>query len=367
MADTAVATDATAVAAAAVDAPVTGRQYVFFDISIDGVDEGRIVFELYNDVVPKTAENFRVLCTGEKPGLTYKNCPFHRIIPGFMCQGGDFTNQNGTGGISIYGEKFEDENFLLKHTKPGLLSMANAGPNTNGSQFFITTAVTSWLDGKHVVFGEVKRGMGLVRVMEECGSQEGATSKKVAIANCGQLTAEELASGGPADYPEDCLPEPTAEDCLLIATSAKEAGNAQFKAGEYAAAIKTYSRGLRFARFQVDNTSEATRDALHKVILPTLLNRAACNLKLKPVPFSAVRADTTEVLNFSSADPASKVKALFRRSQAQTDDDARKADLQAALTLEPGNADVLRALQQIKDKERAINEQQKKAFSKMFS
>ncbi|CAK9057297.1 Peptidyl-prolyl cis-trans isomerase (PPIase) (Cyclophilin) (CPH) (Cyclosporin A-binding protein) (PPI-II) (Rotamase) [Durusdinium trenchii] len=159
---------------------------VYFDISIGGEPAGRVVFGLYGDVVPKTAENFRQLCL-KGPGEGYQGCPFHRVIPGFMCQGGDFTNMNGTGGRSIYGNKFEDENFEFNHTKPGLLSMANAGPNTNGSQFFITVAPTDWLNGKHVVFGEVLEGYDVVEKMESMGSQSGRTRAQVVIDDSGEL------------------------------------------------------------------------------------------------------------------------------------------------------------------------------------
>ncbi|KAH8880088.1 peptidyl-prolyl cis-trans isomerase H [Thozetella sp. PMI_491] len=176
--------------------PSSGNPLVFFDITLGGEPLGRITFELFHDVVPRTAENFRQFCTGEsknhlKRPQGFKGSKFHRIIPQFMCQGGDFLNGDGTGSICIYGTKtFADENFNLKHDQPGLLSMANGGPNMNGSQFFITTVPTPFLDGKHVVFGKVVDGMDVVKKME--ATKTGYRGKDVpnmdvTIVQCGEM------------------------------------------------------------------------------------------------------------------------------------------------------------------------------------
>mmetsp|Transcript_17879 Transcript_17879/g.29587 ORF Transcript_17879/g.29587 Transcript_17879/m.29587 type:complete len:194 (-) Transcript_17879:1507-2088(-) len=173
------------------DPEITSK--VFFDVEIEGGEKGRIVMGLFGADVPKTSENFRALCTGEKgtgtsgKPLHYKGSIFHRIIPNFMIQGGDFTQFNGRGGESIYGEKFADENFKLKHEGPMYLSMANSGPNTNGSQFFITTIKTGWLDGKHVVFGKVIEGAEFVKTVEAQGTNSGTPKSKVTVVDSGEL------------------------------------------------------------------------------------------------------------------------------------------------------------------------------------
>ncbi|KAL7748021.1 peptidyl-prolyl cis-trans isomerase cpr6 [Sorochytrium milnesiophthora] len=363
--------------------------HTYFDIAIGGKPVGRIVFELFGDV-PRTADNFRALCTGEKgvgklgKPLHYKGSKFHRVIKNFMCQGGDFTAGNGTGGESIYGEKFEDENFNHKHDQLFLLSMANAGPGTNGSQFFITTSLTSHLDNKHVVFGRVVRGKNVVRHVEHTPTaDQDAPVNDVVVVDCGQFTpgsAEEqealaLSEWGAdnvPDFPDDHPDQPlSVETVLSIANAMKAAGNAHFKEGDYANAITKYDKAVRYLN-EKKHDDEITPEEAQQVAsvrVPTLLNRAFSHLKLGH--FSECITDCSTVLEASSKLTAvDRTKALFRRGSAYAGannfDDAMR-DLEAAAAESPDDAGVQRELALVKRKSAERKDKEKKVYQRMFA
>ncbi|KAI0417152.1 cyclophilin-like domain-containing protein [Xylaria grammica] len=362
------------------------RSRVFFDITIGKKPAGRVTFELYDDIVPKTAENFRCLCTGEKglgksgKPLSYKGSSFHRVIKQFMIQGGDFTEGNGTGGESIYGAKFEDENFELKHEKPFLLSMANAGPGTNGSQFFVTTVPTPHLDGKHVVFGEVKTGKSIVRQIENLTTQSDKPVHDATITDCGELTGpatEEVKAADPLgdqyeDFPEDETASAPldAAKVLQIASDCKEFGNKAFKAGDALTGLGKYQKGLRYLNEDpdLDAAGDDTKARLAALRFTLNCNSALLNLKLEAWD-DAERSAAAALAVPGTSDPE-KGKAHYRRGLAliklKDEDEAVKA-LQEARRLVPGDAAVVKELDAVKKQAAARLAKEKAAYKKFFS
>jgi peptidyl-prolyl isomerase D len=364
------------------------RPIVYFDISIGGEQLGKVVFSLYSDLVPKTAENFRALCTGEKgvgvsgKKLSFEGCSFHRVIKGFMCQGGDFTAGNGTGGESIYGEKFEDESFPVKHEKPFLLSMANSGPNTNGSQFFITVAPTPHLDGKHVVFGEVIRGKSIVRTIENnpTGDQD-KPIEPVVIQACGQLAADDPFLTAPPssdgdvyeDFPDDedrdVQNEPSI--ALEIATKVREIGNKLFKEGNVKGALGKWQKSLRYLDVHPilpDGSSQELITSYNALRAPLLLNIALAATKTNQGNL-AVRS-ASRALNIEGLSTADQAKALYRRSLGHTslnDESSAERDLTEASKLVPEDKAIATELARVKAAKKEKRDKEKKAYAKMFA
>ncbi|KAK1560869.1 hypothetical protein Q3G72_031823 [Acer saccharum] len=342
------------------------RPRCFFDISIGGELEGRVVIELFDDVVPRTAENFRALCTGEKGigpisgvPLHYKGNRFHRVIKGFMIQGGDFTAGDGTGGESIYGLKFEDENFELKHERKGMLSMANVGPDTNASQFFITTTRTSHLDGKHVVFGKVVKGMGVIRSVEHVTTVENdLPTVDIVIMDCGEIP--QGADDGTSnffndgdiypDWPTDLDKSPEELSWWMeVVDSIKAFGNEHYKKQDYKMALRKYRKGLRYLDicWEKDGIDEGRSSSLRKTKSQIFTNSAACKLKLGDLKGALLDTD------FALRDGDNNVKALFRQGQAYmalNDIDAAVESFDKAVKLEPNDGGIKKELAAAKKK-----------------
>ncbi|XP_055452646.1 peptidyl-prolyl cis-trans isomerase D [Psammomys obesus] len=353
---------------------------VFFDVDIGGERVGRIVLELFADIVPKTAENFRALCTGEKgtgsttgKALHFKGCPFHRIIKKFMIQGGDFSNHNGTGGESIYGEKFEDENFHYKHDQEGLLSMANAGPNTNGSQFFITTVPTPHLDGKHVVFGQVIKGLGVARMLENVEVNGEKPAKLCVIAECGELKEgddwgifpKDGSGDNHPDFPEDAdIDLKDVDKILLIAEDLKNIGNTFFKSQNWEMAIKKYAKVLRYMDSSKAVVEKADLSRLQPIALSCVLNIGACKLKM-----SDWQGAIDSCLEALEMDP-SNTKALYRKAQGWQglkEYDQALADLKKAQEIAPGDKAIQAEMLKVKQMIKAQKDKEKAVYAKMFA
>ncbi|RSH95180.1 peptidyl-prolyl cis-trans isomerase cpr6 [Saitozyma podzolica] len=371
------------------------RTVPYFDITIGGQPAGRITFELFDDLVPKTTENFKHLCIGDKANkdgrkLAYAGSAFHRCIKGFMLQGGDFTRGDGTGGESIYGEKFEDEAFPVKHEKPMLLSMANAGPNTNGSQFFITTVPTPHLDGKHVVFGRVRSNRGLVRRIENIPTTSDKPNEPVVIAAAGVLSPEEVAkedeerkaaAQGPAgediweDYPvdEEKIDAEKPEEALEVATKLKEIGTKEFKEGQFGVALDKYQKALRYLDVHPvlpPDAPETLVESYRATRLPLLTNAALAALKLSPPAASSAVSLATRALNLGKLSASEKGKALYRRALGKIqlkDDEGAEVDLKEALKNVPGDAGITRALKEVEVKRKERKDKERKAYAKMFA
>ncbi|KAL4071718.1 peptidyl-prolyl cis-trans isomerase [Scleroderma citrinum] len=379
------------------------RPLTYFDITIGGKPVGRIVFSLYSDLVPKTAENFRALCTGEKgigntgKPLHYAGSGFHRVIKEFMCQGGDFTAGNGTGGESIYGERFEDEAFSVNHTKPFLLSMANAGKDTNGSQFFITTRPTPHLDGKHVVFGEVIRGKSVVRTIENYPTDgTDVPTAPIIISACGVLSPDDPCLQTSITSGEDVWEDYAVDDesgadkdpnlALQISEKVKEIGIKYLKGtkADDGTVIESPQPGLALQKFQkaqrylelfIPDLPEGYPDpeGYHATYAKMLLSTAQLALRTQPPDTRIVISNTNVIIEeketyFNILEPKYQAMAYYRRGLARNlrgDHDLALADLAEANRIfpDPGTQN---EMARIKAHIKSAEEQEKKRYRKMF-
>ncbi|VVT51672.1 uncharacterized protein SAPINGB_P003174 [Magnusiomyces paraingens] len=367
---------------------MSARPRVFFDITIGGEIKGKVIFELFNDIVPKTAENFRALCTGEKgvgklgKPLFFKGSTFHRVIKGFMIQGGDFTAGNGTGGESIYGEKFEDENLdtsTLKHDRPFLLSMANAGPNTNGSQFFVTTVPTQHLDGKHVIFGQVLSGKSVIRAVEKTKTgPNDRPEEDVVIANCGEYPADKPLPPKVDDGTGDKYEESIADDeSIDINSSAsvfaavqdlKSIGTKLYKEGKLSKAFEKYSKASRFLEeYFPEDLSEADLKTDQDLKVSLYLNIAIVALRLnKNLEALEAAKNAMEVGEIGNQE---KAKALYRMGSAYLglkNHEESIAKYQEALKYAPNDSAILQGLNNAKTKLNERKQKERAIFSKFF-
>ncbi|KAK8787714.1 cyclophilin 40 isoform X3 [Amblyomma americanum] len=364
------------------DSVLPSNPHVFLDVRIGEEFVGRIVIELFRHLQPQTSENFRLLCTGEKGigvnkvPLHYKGCKFHKIMPKFMVQGGDITHGDGSGGDSIYGRFFPDEDLSLKHDRPGLVGMANSGPNTNGSQFYIVTVPTPHLDGKHVIFGQVVKGMGVVSVLEYVRTNENDVPvEDCIIENCGEIPPGGDFGICERDSTEDVFPPfpddsdfdfSNIEHIMCVAEKIRQSGNHYFRKEEYVSANAKYKKALRYLNrlHEVNELSKEQESKIAVVVLPCILNSAASKLKLKR--YHQALDDCDEALDLEPRHP----KALFRRGQAfhgMRDYEKSMANLQQALSLSPNNKAILSEIAAVKGEMQAYKAKERKAYAKLFN
>ncbi|CAN6617540.1 peptidyl-prolyl cis-trans isomerase Cpr6p [Trichomonascus vanleenenianus] len=361
------------------------RLYTYFDVVV-GEEQSRIVFELFKDIVPKTAQNFYELCTNPETKLgtknvplTYKNSIFHRVIKNFMIQGGDITDADGTGGESIYGETFEDENLELKHNEPFLLSMANAGPDTNGSQFFITCADAPHLDGKHVVFGKVIAGKSVVRQIEEVTvGDNDRPLLDVKVADCGKIESDMIkvravdATGDKYEkyMRDEVLVDLTKPETIFtVASDIKNIGTRYFKTGQYKVAREKYQKAVQYLEeYFPDDMSEADIKKMIDMKVSCYLNLSLVCIKMKLATDAIKAAD--EAMDLEEIGKTELTKALYRRANgyllARNEIDAI-ADLERALTYIPDDKAIQSLLDQARAAKRARETRERTAMSKLFS